>query len=201
MEIGRGAEAILLKEGDKLIKHRIKKNYRIKEIDEELRKKRTKIETRLLNEARRIGVNVPRVIKVNDGEMKIEMDFMDGKILKDFLDKINQEERTRVCDEIGRQIGILHKSNIIHGDLTTSNMILISKKVYFIDFGLGFFSNKIEDKACDLHLLKEALISAHPKIWEECFKSILESYKKVVGDESERVIKRLKETEKRGRYQ
>ncbi|MCW1297002.1 MAG: KEOPS complex kinase/ATPase Bud32 [Candidatus Parvarchaeota archaeon] len=199
MEIGRGAEAILLREGNKLVKHRIKKSYRIREIDEELRKRRTKNEMKLLNEARRIGVNVPMVVGVDEKEMKIEMEFLEGKVLKEWLDKLGKD-RESICREIGRQIALLHKANIIHGDLTTSNMILSDGKVYFIDFGLGFFSNKIEDKACDLHLLKEALISAHHNIWKKCFNLILKAYKKELGSEADDIFLRLKEIGSRGRY-
>ncbi|HLC62675.1 MAG TPA: O-sialoglycoprotein endopeptidase, partial [Candidatus Nanoarchaeia archaeon] len=81
---------------------------------------------------------------------------------------------------------------------TTSNMIY-SKEIYFIDFGLSFFSEKAEDKAVDLHLLKEALESKHYKIWEECFKSVLEAYKKEANKSGE-TLKRLEAVEKRGRY-
>jgi len=95
--------------------------------------------------------------------------------------------------EIGRSVRKLHDANIIHGDLTTSNMIL-KDKVYFIDFGLGFFSTRIEDKAVDLFLFKKALESKHHEVWEECFKEVLKAY----GDQ--KVMERLKEIEKRGRY-
>ena len=93
---------------------------------------------------------------------------------------------------------MLHNSAIIHGDLTTSNMIL-NKEIYLIDFGLSFFSEKSEDKAVDLHLLKEALESKHYKIWEDAFKIVLEAYRKEAKRASE-TLKRLEQVEKRGRY-
>ena len=68
----------------------------------------------------------------------------------------------------------------------------------FIDFGLGFFSNKIEDKAVDLHLLKQALESKHFKKWDENFKEVLKNYK--ISKDSEKVLERLKKVESRGRY-
>ena len=77
-------------------------------------------------------------------------------------------------------------------------MILKDNKVYFIDFGLGFISNKIEDKAVDLHLLKQALQSKHYKIYEKGFNYILEGYRK--SKNFENTIKRLEKVEKRGRY-
>ena len=92
----------------------------------------------------------------------------------------------------------MHNNNIIHGDLTTSNMIL-NKEVFFIDFGLSFFSEKIEDKAVDLHLLKEALESKHSNIWERSYKAALDSYFKKAVD-GRQVLERIKIVEKRGRY-
>jgi TP53 regulating kinase-like protein len=82
--------------------------------------------------------------------------------------------------------------------LTTSNIIL-NKETYFIDFGLSFFSEKAEDRAVDLHLLKEGLESKHYRIWEECFRCALEAYKKEAKN-SEATLKRLEAVEKRGRY-
>ena len=100
----------------------------------------------------------------------------------------------------------MHNNGIIHGDLTTSNIILgknsegvFSRKVFFIDFGLSFFSEKAEDKAVDLHLLKEGLESRHYKVWEECFKCAIDAYRKEAKNSSE-TLKRLEAVEKRGRY-
>jgi len=193
--IGRGAEAILYIENNKLVKERIKKNYRINEIDEKLRKYRTRSESKLMQNS---GINVPKILTVNDKTMKIEMEFIEGKLIKNILDNLDEKEREKLCKQIGEQIAILHDNNIIHGDLTTSNMILKDNKVYFIDFGLGFVSLKIEDKAVDLHLLKQALESKHYKVFEDCFNSILKGYKKSVNYED--VMERLKKVEKRGRY-
>ncbi|MBI4143381.1 Kae1-associated serine/threonine protein kinase, partial [Candidatus Woesearchaeota archaeon] len=104
----------------------------------------------------------------------------------------------KLCAEIGKKVAILHNNLIIHGDLTTSNMIL-DKEVYFLDFGLSFFSEKAEDKAVDLHLLKEGLESKHYKIWEGCFRCALEAYKKEAKN-GEATLKTLEVVEKRGRY-
>jgi len=145
------------------------------------------------------------------------MDFIDGETLKNILNKKNCINLSR---EIGEKVAVLHNNGIIHHDLTTSNMILgkdkhkiffidtgkskisgISRKdkIFFIDFGLSFFSEKIEDKAVDLHLLKEALESKHPEIWVECYNAALDAYKKN-AENSKEIIKRLKAVEQRGRY-
>ncbi len=189
--IQQGAEAILYQEKNKLIKHRIPKSYRIKEIDDKLRKFRTRREGKILEKA---SINVPKVFKIDDNNMKIEMEFIPGKLLKDILDDLSISQRNKICKQIGEEISKLHEQNIIHGDLTTSNMIYYDKKIYFIDFGLSFFSHKIEDKAVDLHLLKQALESKHYKHFESTFKTILSAYK------NKEVLSRLEVVEKRGRY-
>lgn len=194
--IARGAESILYIKNGKLIKERIKKSYRIEEIDNKLRKYRTRKEAKLLNEAKRAGVKTPNVYDVDEKEMKIEMEFIKGDVLRDCLEKI--ENREEICREIGRQIALMHDQNIVHGDLTTSNIIIRNGELYFIDFGLGEHSKRIEDKAVDLHVLKEALESKHFSIAEECWKNILKGYS--VSKNFNEVVERLKDIEKRGRY-
>ncbi|HDD05062.1 MAG TPA: Kae1-associated serine/threonine protein kinase [Candidatus Aenigmarchaeota archaeon] len=189
--LSRGAEAILLKKDGKVVKRRVRKGYRIRKLDLYLRRFRTKREEKILRKAREVGVPTPKVLSTSKYELVME--FIEGSLLKDVLDGMKKNERKRIMREIGRSIKKLHDANIIHGDLTTSNMIL-KDKVYFIDFGLGFFSTRIEDKAVDLFLFKKALESKHHEVWEECFKEVLEAY----GDQ--RVMERLKEIEKRGRY-
>ena len=126
------------------------------------------------------------------------MPFIDGKKLSDYLDKFLLKKQKEVCKLIGESTAKLHDADIIHGDLTTSNMILKDNKIYFIDFGLGFISHKFEDKAVDLHLLKQALEAKHFKNWEILFREVLKTYSKF--KDSEIVLERLKAVEKRGRY-
>ncbi len=87
----------------------------------------------------------------------------------------------------------MHKANVVHGDLTTSNLIL-KKKVYLIDLGLGDSTQRIEDKAVDLHLFKECLVSKHHNIWEKSWQAFLKGYK------LKNVLARLEIIEKRGKY-
>ncbi len=186
----QGAEAILYLDKNKLVKERIKKGYRISELDKRLRESRTKREAKLLGDAARL-INVPIVFDKKD--VKIEMEFIKGGLLRDIFSSLKKEH----LEAIGKQIAILHNNNIIHGDLTTSNMILMDDRVYFIDFGLGFYSNKIEDKAVDLHLLKQAIEAKHHKNLDS-FNAILEGYKAVEGYKA--ILERLEKVEKRGRY-
>lgn len=190
--IQRGAEAVLIKDGNKLIKQRIEKGYRLKEIDISLRKRRTKKEVKLLNKVD----FAPNVIKADN--YNIEMEFIDGDLVKDIMDNISKSERKEICVKIGKNVAELHDENIIHGDLTTSNMIFKNNKVYFIDFGLGFISNKVEDKAVDLHLLRQAFGSKHYRNCEESFKNVILGYKQSKNYRD--VLKRLEKVEVRGRY-
>ena len=188
--LAMGAEAQIVQRKDSVSKKRIKKNYRISKIDLPLRKRRTKSESKLMKKAGEL-IPCPEILKV--GKFTIDMEFIEGPQIKDILDDMSEKDRKRICERIGKHVNSLHKYHIIHGDLTTSNMIL-KGDVYLIDFGLGFVSRKAEDKAVDLLLLKRALLSKHPDIAEECFSSIKRNYK------DKEVLERLKLVESRGRY-
>ena len=195
--IFHGAEAIIILDKDKIIKKREKKSYRLNELDEKIRRLRTKKETKLLEKASKL-IPVPKIIEVNEKE--ILMEFVKGKKLSDELESFPMVRQLRIFRQIGKNIAKLHNSNIIHGDLTTSNMIFNEEnnKVYFIDFGLGFGSHKIEDKAVDLHLLKQALEAKHFNNWEKLFDEVLKGYK--ISKDYKKVFERFKRVEKRGRY-
>jgi len=192
--IAQGAEAKLFLENKKIIKNRFRKTYRIKEIDDRLRKARTKREAKILDKLKTINFPAPELISSNEKDT-LKIKYIKGKLLKN---ELNSKNCIKLSKEIGEKIAILHNNNIIHHDLTTSNMIF-NKEIYFIDFGLSFFSTKIEDRAVDLHLLKEALESKHSKIWEKSYNAALGSYAKKAKD-GRQVIKRLEVVEKRGRY-
>jgi len=202
--LAQGAEAILYIDelyGDKvLVKERIEKKYRIPEIDIKLRKERTNMEVKLITDSRSVGVNTPQILEVDKDSYKIKMEYIEGTKLKDLLDSAGKGEICKVCFEIGRQIGRLHRNDIIHGDLTTSNMLLSKdESLYFIDFGLGERSKRIEDKGVDLKVLYGALSSSHCNILNLCWENILEGYKKEYKS-AEEVIKKIHEIEGRARY-
>jgi Kae1-associated kinase Bud32 len=212
-EIERGAEAVIYLKNNIIIKDRIPKSYRIKELDEKIRKHRTKSEKNLLEKASKI-INTPNPFPLKQ-LTSIEMPYIQGKKLSECLDSFPTEEQREICMIIGREIAKLHDSDIIHGDLTTSNMILTTNKqydnlpskikrgdnnfrIFFIDFGLGFISSKVEDKAVDLHLLRQALEAKHFQNWKTLFSAVLEGYKK--NKECKKIIERFEAVEKRGRY-
>lgn len=195
-----------------IIKARISKSYRIPELDKNIRKRRTKSEENLLKKAEKI-IKIPAVINVlgdksnfanNPPEYSIKMEYIDGEKLSEHLNNFPLEKQKKIMKLIGESIAKLHNSDIIHGDLTTSNMILVedkTPKIFFIDFGLGFISKKIEDKAVDLHLLKQALEAKHFQNWQILFKEIEKAYEEFLGSsESTKVFERITSVEKRGRY-
>lgn len=194
--IAQGAEAKIFLNEDKIIKERVSKSYRIPELDKKIIKQRTKAETKLLLKVSEI-VNAPKPSESKELN-KIVMPFIEGKKLSENLDNFSLAEQKKICRKIGEAVAKIHNENIIHGDLTTSNMILKDNKVFFIDFGLGYISQKVEDKAVDLHLLKQALEAKHFKHWEILFKEFCKGYEK--NTEYKKILERLIAVERRGRY-
>jgi len=188
----KGAEADIYRTNSTIIKDRVPKSYRIKELDEKLRKERTRAEAKLMARAANV-ISVPKLLE--KGMFSIEMEYIDGPRVKDILDKNNFRG---ICDKLSHSVAALHQAEIIHGDLTTSNMLLKDGKIYFIDFGLGFFSKKPEAMAVDLHTLFEALQSTHSEIADEAVVRIISGYEKAGGKKE--VIERLEKLESRGRY-
>jgi len=188
----KGAEADIYRADGTVLKVRAQKNYRIKPLDEKLRRERTRAEAKLLLRAAPL-INVPKVLS-NDN-FSICMEFVCGKRVKD---AITAKNYLFICKKIGAMAARLHSANIIHGDMTTSNMIIQNSEIYFIDFGLGFFSHSVEDMAVDLRLLEEAFISTHPDIAQDAIAAILKSYEKSGGKKE--VLLRLEKIRARGRY-
>ena len=120
--IRQAAEAIIYRHGNEVIKERIKKSYRIDDIDLKLRKSRTRKEAKLLEKVE----NAPKVLGADEKRMKIRMEFIDGKLVKNVLDGMDKKRRSLILREIGGKIARMHDNDIIHGDLTTSNMIYVS---------------------------------------------------------------------------
>jgi TP53 regulating kinase-like protein len=204
--IKKGAEASLYLEEwhDRkvIMKRRLPKKYRIPELDLMIRSQRTTYEPHIIHKAKEAGVPTPTIFMVDVSDANIVMEFVEGKQVKEVLDKVSKEERLSLCKLIGRMIGRLHKNGIIHGDLTTSNMILTPyRKVVFVDFGLSERSIELEPKGVDLHLMKRTLHSTHYKHAKESYKTVMEGYAELVGmEEAKKVNGKIREIEKRGRY-
>jgi len=204
--IKKGAEASLFLtnwQGRKaVIKQRLPKKYRPLSLDQQIRMYRTVHEPQLLHEAKCAGVPTPIVYIVDLDDASIVMEFVEGKQVKQLLGQVTEGSRRELCRRIGVLIGKLHLRGIVHGDLTTSNMILSSKNtIFFVDFGLSERTEDLEERAVDLHLMKRALQSSHFQLAGECFEAVIEGYASIVGHElTAEVLGKINEIERRGRY-
>ena len=184
------AEAIIEFKDGLVFKRRIRKRYRIKEIDERIRRERTRREARIISEARRKGIPTPVILDIFD--YTLVMERIEGNLVGEVI-------TPRISERIGELVGILHRNGIIHGDLTTSNLILGSDNIlYLIDFGLSSFDSSIEARGVDVHVFFQSL-SATCESWKELKESFIKGYTRTLPD-APQVLTRVSEIERRGRY-
>ncbi|MDX9799324.1 MAG: KEOPS complex kinase/ATPase Bud32 [Bacteroidales bacterium] len=196
--LARGAEAIIFLEKENILKSRTPKGYRNKELDLKLRESRTRKEKKLLKKAKEL-IPVPKIIEnATKDKTSILIENLKGEKLSETLENYKEKEQKEIMIVLGKQVAKIHDHNIIHGDLTTSNVILINKTPHIIDFGLGFISQRIEDRAVDLHLIKQALEAKHWRNHKKLFEFFLEGYND--SKECKKTEEQLKKVESRGRY-
>jgi Kae1-associated kinase Bud32 len=207
--IHKGAEANLYYghwfNKEVIFKYRLPKKYRLQELDKNIRTVRTLNEARALINVKNLGINVPQVYEIDTTNSTIIMKYIQGKKLKDILNSLDDNKKQKYFKEVGRFIALLHKNGHIHGDITTSNIIITQQEdVFLIDFGLHEYSDTIEDKSVDLHLLKRVLISSHGPDFNFCFKAFLEGYKSEYDEQNLNeyniIINNISAIETRGRY-
>ena len=175
-------------------KIRSPKKYRHYTIDSALRKQRTLHEANIMSSVKMFGVETPFIYFLNPDNFEIVMEYVVGSVLKDVFS-------SALCHGLGNIIATLHFNNIIHGDITTSNFILTPQKHLIIfDFGLSFYSERLEDKAADIRLFKEILSSVHVEYFEQSLKNFLLGYSQIYGKKSLKIFNTVKEIEQRGRY-
>ncbi len=180
-----------------ILKVRKKKAYRNSQLDDKIRKQRTIRESQIISEVKAFGICTPLIYQLNMKNYSILMQHLDGTLVNELPDL----KLIKYCKEIGRIVGTLHKNGIMHGDLTTSNFILVNGKIFVIDFGLANKTKKPEDHAVDLRLLKEILNSAHAGIMKKAWTNFLSGYKKSVGTTRYNKVTHLVSViESRGRY-
>lgn len=189
IKIGEGAEAVIYQSRilgrEVLLKRREAKKYRVKELDERLRKERTSTEARVMLRLAKAGVPVPRIVAV--GRFSIYMEKLPGILLKE------ANPSAEIFREIGETLGRIHTRDIAHGDFTPANIMLSGKSIFIIDFGLSEVTKSQEEKALDLLLMKRSIPKRQYSAFERAY---LQTY-----SNSKIIINRLKEIEKRGRYQ
>ncbi|QEE17563.1 bifunctional N(6)-L-threonylcarbamoyladenine synthase/serine/threonine protein kinase [Promethearchaeum syntrophicum] len=206
--IRRGAEAVLIHSKwfnrDVLIKYRLSKEYRISEIDSNLRYSRTIKEGRTLIELFKCGIPVPSIFEINPNKGLIVMQYIKGSRLKDVIPDLSNKELEKIFREIGYWLAKIHQTMRMHGDLTTSNIIYTQKgELFFIDFGLAESDIGIEEKAMDLHLFKRVISSTHGKYFPFLYDQFILGYSKFENsdqNEIQAIISRINQIELRGRY-
>ncbi|KAJ7199741.1 kinase-like domain-containing protein [Mycena haematopus] len=236
--IAQGAEAKIYKaklssdpsDPEILLKHRFRKGYRHPTLDGSLTRARVAGEARALLKCLRAGVNVPCVRMVDAVEGVLGIEWIHGQSVRKLLpggageDGVSQDSEPdasaslkeydipvdALMQLIGQEIAKMHLANVIHGDLTTSNMMLrhpssfksrhptLSTELVLIDFGLSFHSSLVEDKAVDLYVLERAFSSTHPDS-EPLFASVLTAYEQRMGKEWIPIWRRLDDVRLRGR--
>ena len=234
--ITQGAEAVIfstethpyidrpyLKNREKyIVKYRPSKPYRHPKIDASITKSRTSGEVKLMNRLRKLGIRAPALILADYIHGIIWMEYVgeklpDGEIssFKNYLWYLEREELDCVskevmntCIKVGWMMGQLHFNDLVHGDFTTSNIILQEGEPVVIDFGLSSQSGLVEDKAVDIYLLERAVNSTHSVYADQYNKWLLQGYKSFFteamsnknGQQKWReIMKRLDEVRLRGR--
>ena len=202
--IAKGAEAELwLRDWNNLkvvVKTRKPKKYKHPLLDKQLRRSRTSREADIIHRAKMVGVPTPLIYLVDLENAVIIMEFIDGVKVRDLVEDLDEKERYVLFRKIGEYSGLLHREGIIHGDLTTSNIIKQEERVVFIDFGLSEISNEVEKRGVDLNLMKRMLTSTHYAYEDELLESFMRGYRSSMGSEAEEALERMAEVALRGRY-
>ncbi|KAJ2732538.1 serine/threonine-protein kinase bud32 [Coemansia sp. BCRC 34962] len=201
--IRQGAEARVYKttmtDGRVVVaKQRFSKSYRHPDLDAKLTRGRLNQEARSLKRCKEHGICVPEVVRVDKNSATLFIEFIHGPTLKEWIvANNNPDQENELMATVGRILHQMHSFDIIHGDLTTSNMILDSgKQLVLIDFGLSQISSSAEDKAVDLYVLERAFISTHPNS-ERLFATVLEAY--AASEAARLILRRLEDVRQRGR--
>jgi len=200
-----GAESVIFRVsrwGRQLVlKWRQTKPYLLKEIDSQLNKTRTSRECKMLTVARSLGVPTPTVYSVDLLNHTILMDYIEGIQFKQLANTLSSNRLKEICHQFGHLIAVLHRGDMVHGDPTTSNLIVDSKsKLWIVDFGLSEMNATTEMKGVDLHLIRRALETTHWDLEETMLEATLDGYLDTLGDDANDAISRMSEIRERGRY-
>lgn len=202
-----------------IAKERFSKKYRHPQLDDRITKERLKGEIRSLMRCKLANIRTPTIYYVDMNNGILVMEYLESAITcREYIDSLlkgssaglnnAQDKLTNLSTQIGQVLALMHKNSVIHGDLTTSNMLIEQmnkngeQKICLIDFGLGFAEGTPEDKGVDLYVLERALISTHPNT-EFMFNAVINSYKQVLKadrkKECDEVIRKFEEIRMRGR--
>ncbi len=194
----KGAEADITETvyGDEeaIIKKRVSKNYRTKNLDDKLRMERTKEEAKLLHDCKKYDVRTPFIYSVDLANYSIIMQKINAIQLQEKIEKTSTDNLRELLVNTGMMVRRMHDGEIIHGDLTTANILISDDNPVFIDFGLGKYSNLLEDKGTDLLVFKKSLTTVIPDDCDKLFNWFIKGY------DDTKITEKIEEIEKRGRY-
>ncbi|KAF8371753.1 hypothetical protein PRIPAC_78182 [Pristionchus pacificus] len=212
--MSQGAEARIFKSmylgKPSIIKQRFAKKYRHSTLDERLNKHRVRAEVKGIMKAKQVGVETPALYFVDGERNEIVMERVEGCSAKEWIEKIRKENDEKEFKDnlssfgilLGTKVGKLHAASVVHGDLTTSNVLLRDgnpQQIVLIDFGLcSQMKITAEEKGVDLYVLERAIASTHHDS-EQLFKSVLEGYEKSGGKGAKGALEKLEEVRMRGR--
>lgn len=201
--ISQGAEARLwlipnyLNGQSCVAKERFSKKYRHPSLDSRLITQRCKAEAKCLVKCRRAGIATPAIWGMHPPVLYLE--FVGDTTVRQYLQEAANANYDALATQIGTVVAKMHSIGVIHGDLTTSNMMKRDDSLVIIDFGLARISQNPEEMAVDLYVLERALLSTHPELEEKKFlPKVLESYKSECK-KSDAVLQRLHQVRLRGR--
>ncbi|KAJ3282831.1 TP53 regulating kinase, partial [Borealophlyctis nickersoniae] len=181
---------------DAIVKERFRKAYRHPVLDERLTARRVVQEARCLHKLRRAGLDTPALYLVDTQNSLIYMECVKGPTVRDYINSggLGEDQSSNLSQKIGQSLSVMHGLDIVHGDLTTSNMLVRegSNSLVLIDFGLSTTSSMVEDKAVDLYVLERAMISTHPNS-QALFEAILKVYGASGTKDGKAVLNKLDE--------
>lgn len=204
-----------------LVKERFAKAYRHPDLDRQLTRERMRAETKAIQRCHAAGIAVPKILNMDLESRRIHMEYFEhGCTVKHYILNVlaghadAENLLASLGDSIGSVIGQMHKNHIIHGDLTTSNMLLnptaasagaasveadTDYTLVMIDFGLSHYNTSPEDKGVDLYVLERALLSTHSAVMPQLFDHVLVAYRRGNADGCSHVIVKFEEVRARGR--
>lgn len=211
--ISQGAEArlwlipnYLSQDRSCIAKERFSKSYRHPTLDKRLLKQRCKAEAKCISKCRRAGVPCPAIWGVHPPVLYLQ--HVGDTTVRAHLEDATNTENTNSVDykdlsmKMGSILAKLHNTGVVHGDLTTSNMMMTNDdtgEIIIIDFGLAKVSNNPEEFAVDLYVLERALLSTHPELEEMGFlQNVLATYKSECK-RSDANLQKLSQVRLRGR--